>query len=327
MISSSFRVALILGLSQAPTLAHARPGGEPTFDLDRQAILGMLGEYQVGFHFQETVALAPGYAIKPAKDSGGFEVVILVEDSGRKIVLQHLLVSEGGHVTKHWRQDWTFEATERFEFSADQTWTHVPLAPEVTRGAWTQCVFEVSDAPRYCGTGTWNHRDGNPTWTSDRTWRPLPRREYTTRSDYNAINAENRHTLTPTGWTHEQDNSKVVRSAGESRVLTREFGFNDYQRITGHDFAPAYAYWKKTQAYWTRVRAAWAARLAQPGAVVLQTPVDGMPIIEALFGLAEQAQAGTTISDAKIAEVFARYVAQGRVQITGDSGATKPVHH
>ncbi|TQV02416.1 hypothetical protein DB813_22410, partial [Xanthomonas perforans] len=119
---------------------------------DRQSILAMQGEYAVDFAFDETVLLKPGYERASAMRSGASEVVIVVEDSPRRLVLQHVLVDEKtGHVTKHWRQDWTFEAPQRFEFTAEQTWTVHALTPAITSGAWTQCVYEVSDAPRYCG--------------------------------------------------------------------------------------------------------------------------------------------------------------------------------
>jgi hypothetical protein len=277
---------------------------------DRAAILAMRGEYQVDFAFSETVVLQPGYERKPGKRTGANEVVVVVEDSPQRIVLQHLLVADDGkHVTKHWRQDWIFEAPSRFEFAADQTWIVRPLAPEATRGAWTQCVYEVSDAPRYCGTGQWNHRYGVSTWTSDRTWRPLPRREYTTRSDYNAINAENRHTIVPGGWTHEQDNTKTVRGADGAtvRTLVREFGFNDYRKKTGFDFGPAYRYWEKTAPYWAKVRARWEAAFAQ-GGLRLKTKVDGMAMIIPLFEQAERLQADTSVDDAEIETVFASWV-------------------
>ncbi|MEO0996709.1 MAG: DUF6607 family protein [Pseudomonadota bacterium] len=255
-------------------------------DRDRRAILAMQGDYAVDFHFEETVALAPGYEPRTAKNSGGFETVLVVEDTPDRIVLQHLLVM-GGQVIKHWRQDWLYETPERFEFVADQTWAPRRLAPERIDGHWTQCVFEVSDAPRYCGTGRWNHRYGVSTWTGDRSWRPLPRREYTVRDDYNAINAENRHTVTPHGWTHEQDNTKTRRDGTRTdATLVREFGFNDYRSIAGYDFGPARDYWDRTADYWARVRAAWQKRL-QAGALKLTTDVDGMPIIEGTFAHAE----------------------------------------
>ncbi len=231
---------------------------------DRQAILSMVGEFGVTFAFEETVALADGYERFDPKRSGAAETVVLVEDSGDRIVLQHLLLV-GDSVVKHWRQDWMWEAEHRFEFSDDQTWTRVPLTAEQTQGKWTQCVYEVSDAPRYCGTGDWNHRYGNATWTSDRTWRPLPRRDYTIRDDYTALNVENRHTITPTGWTHEQDNSKVVRVNGETQqVLVREFGFNNYIRTDRTDFRAAYDYWDDTPAYWAKVRDSWTRMTSTP---------------------------------------------------------------
>ncbi len=277
---------------------------------DRKSILAMQGEYVVDFAFDETVLLQPGYERAPAQRSGGNETVIVVEDTPTKIVLQHILVDEkSGHVTKHWRQDWVYQAPSRFEFSADQTWQVRAIPAETTRGAWTQCVFEVSDAPRYCGTGRWSYDNGIATWTSDTTWRPLPRREYTKRSDYNAVAAINRHTLTPGGWTHEQFNTKVLRKPdGSQTELVREFGFNDYQKTKDVDFGPAYKYWKATQDYWARVRSRWDGFLSKPPGVHLKTKIDGMAMIIPLFEQAESLEQGKQVSDKQIDEVFAKWV-------------------
>ncbi|UYB51567.1 hypothetical protein OCJ37_16570 [Xanthomonas sp. AM6] len=298
---------LLLLLLAATGLAQAQDADPQR---DRASILAMQGEYLVDFAFDETVLLKPGYERAPAMRSGANEVVIVVEDSPRKVVLQHLLVdTKSGHVTKHWRQDWNYEAPQRFEFSADQTWQVRPLAAAATRGAWTQCVYEVSDAPRYCGTGRWDYADGHPTWTSDLSWRPLPRREYTKRSDYNALAVINRHTLTPAGWTHEQFNTKVLRKPdGSQQPIAREFGFNDYVKTNEVDFAPAYAYWKATQGYWAKVRAHWDAFLGKPPGVRLKTKLDGMAMIMPLFEQAEAVQQGKPVADAKIAAVFAQWV-------------------
>ena len=298
---------LLLGsVLVSPLSASAAPPPQA----DRTAILAMRGEYRVDFDFSETVVLQAGYERKPAKRTGANEVVVVVEESPQRIVLQHLLVSDDGkHVTKHWRQDWMFEAPSRFEFAADQTWVVRRLAPETTRGAWTQCVYEVSDAPRYCGTGRWQHQFGVSTWTSDRSWRPLPRREYTTRSDYNAVDAINRHVITPDGWAHEQDNTKTIRDArGQTTgVIVREVGFNDYRKSTDFDFGPAYRYWEKTAPYWAKVRARWDATFAQ-GGVRLKTKVDGMAMIIPLFEQAERLESGKTVADTEIWTVFARWV-------------------
>ncbi len=304
-------LALYLCLRPETVLASApTDGGGAAPARDREAILAMRGEYTVHFAFDETVALTPGYERRPTQRSGGDETVIVVEDSPRKIVLQHLLVdTRNGHVTKHWRQDWVYEAPARFEFTADQTWTLREVPAETRRGAWTQCVYEVSDAPRYCGTGRWTHDDGIAMWTGDASWRPLPRREHTKRSDYNAILAVNRHTRTPDGWTHEQFNTKVQRGVdGRSRALVREFGFNDYRRTRAVDFAPVYRYWEKTAGYWARVRARWDAAFAG-GGLQLRTKVDGMALILPLFTQAADIEAGMPVTDARIDAVFATWVA------------------
>jgi hypothetical protein len=304
--------AMALGLLSFHAAAQA-PAADPV--RDRESILAMRGEHQVDFEFDETVLLQPGYERAPAERSAGDEVVVVVEDSsanGRpaKIVLQHLLVdAKSGHVTKHWRQDWTYEAPSRFEYTGALTWTVRALAPGQTRGAWTQCVYEVDDAPRYCGTGRWDYRDGAATWTSDTTLRPLPRREYTRRSDYNVLEVVNRHTIVPGGWTHEQFNTKVLRKPDGSRVaIAREFGFDDYRDTDEVDFRPAYDYWKATGAYWARVRTRWDRFLSKPPGVHLKTKIDGMALIMPLFAQADAVEAGKTVSDAKIDKAFAEWV-------------------
>ncbi|WP_233198540.1 MULTISPECIES: DUF6607 family protein [Luteimonas] len=297
-------------LLPATALAGEVAASDPA--ADRAAILAMQGDYTIGFAFDETALLAPGYRRAEPQRSGGDEIVVVVEDTPEKIVLQHLLLDvDSGHVVKHWRQDWTFEATRRWEFAADQTWRQRDIPADRIEGAWTQCVFEVSDAPRYCGTGRWVHAHGTSTWTSDASWRPLPRREYTKRSDYNAVAAINRHTIVPGGWTHEQDNTKTIRDAAGhvTGELARETGFNDYRRTTAIDFAPAYAYWEATRAYWARVRARWATRLDSDDGVRLKTEVDGMALIMPLFAQAQTVRDGGRVDDAEIDAVFAEWVA------------------
>ncbi|MFT3754604.1 MAG: hypothetical protein QM769_01435 [Pseudoxanthomonas sp.] len=303
----------------ATTALPAMPAYAADPARDRAAILAMQGEHQVDFAFDETVLLQPGYERAPAMRSGGDEVVIVVEDSsidGRpaKIVLQHLLVDvKSGHVTKHWRQDWVYEAPMRFEFSADQTWTVRALSPQETAGAWTQCVYEVSDAPRYCGTGRWDYTDGAPTWTSDASWRPLPRREYTRRSDYNALQVVNRHTIVPGGWTHEQFNTKILRKPDGSRTaIAREFGFDDYRKTTEIDFKPAYEYWQATRGFWAQVRTHWDAFLSQPPGLHLKSKPDGMAIIMPLFEQADAVIAGKPVDAKLIDKVFADWAEAAR---------------
>lgn len=259
--------------SDYPTVERPVAGctaGEKAFECDRRAIFAMLGNYQVNFNFDETVVLKPGYTRKAPKRSTAFEHVLLVEDTGKRISLQHVLVMGGGTITKHWRQDWVYESPKHWAYIGNQRVEQQGRETGAIPGAWTQLVYEVNDAPRYSGSGKWNHRYGVSTWTSERGWRPLPRREYTKRDDYQLINGENRHTITPQGWTHEQDNTKVIRTDdGRDVVLVREFGFNEYRRIDGYDFKPASDYWKSTSGFWADIRDRWERALAKDGSVTL----------------------------------------------------------
>lgn len=260
---------------------------ERTFECDRRAILSMLGEYQVAFNFNETTVLKPGYVRKNPTHSGGFEVVVLVDDSGSSISMQHILVSASGMTIKHWRQEWIYEQSSHWVYVGNQRFENHNRKPASVSGTWTQLVFEVNDGPRYAGSGRWNHRYGVSTWTSERTWRPLPRREYTKRKDYQLLNVENRHTITPQGWTHEQDNTKVMREDGKDITLVREFGFNDYRRITGFNFRPGLAYWKATEPFWSVVRARWENELEKESHITLSFQTGDEEFSDTMLSLAD----------------------------------------
>jgi hypothetical protein len=275
---------------------------------DRLAILAMQGEHEAFFNFEETVVFEAGYQRRKAKPSAGYEWVVAVENSPEHIVLQHLLVSKDGkHVIKHWRQDWHYQASERLQYVGNDVWRMRPVPAEDVAGSWTQCVYEVSDAPRYCGTGRWQHGLVS-TWQSDHSWRPLPRREYTTRDDYNVLDVVNRHRIVPGGWTHEQDNLKAVSEAGAiTALIVGERGFNDYRRLEGHDFAPAKAYWHDTADYWARVRAEWQRRIDADKGVTLGYGKDGMPLIKVLFEQAEKIRAHKKVKDSAIARAIGQW--------------------
>jgi hypothetical protein len=226
---------------------------------DRQAILSMAGAYDVGFDFQETVPLAPGYQVHKPYHAAASELVLVVEQSERKIVLQHILTVAGEdapQAIKHWRQDWTFEDDSVLEYRGFQRWERRALAPGEARCGWTQAVFEINDGPRYEGWGRFVHEGGTSSWTSNQTWRPLPRRERA-REDYDVIVGSNRHTMTAAGWSHEQDNDKVALR-GAAQTLVREHGVNVYTRRKDQSMPVADGFWQQHQAFWRDVRAAWA---------------------------------------------------------------------
>jgi hypothetical protein len=280
----------------APTDAKA------SFECDHKSILAMAGEFKVRFTFDETVALAPGYAPHDAQRSGGSELVLVIADTGTHVSLQHILVLGKDHtIVKHWRQDWDYEPARVLHFRGNGRFEWNDVADADRRGAWSQTVFEVDDAPRYAGVGRWKHSEGEDSWTSDRTWRPLPRREYTKRTDYQALDVVNRHTLTPAGWVHEQDNTKLrVGADGAIVSVAREVGVNSYTRITDYDFAAGRDYWKKTEKLWSDVRDTWAAYESRGASMTTSPEPNGEPRIDKVFDLAERAEKGESIPQAEI---------------------------
>lgn len=273
-----------LSACSSPVIGNAP--AQADFERDRKAILAMAGEYHVDFRFDETVALRPGYKLHEPEHTEAHEFVELIEDRGDFISLQHVLV-EAGHVTKHWRQDWSYQQTRLWAYAGDSSWQRRELTPAQAHGAWVQTVWQVDDSPRYAGVGRWSHEGGVSAWTSDPTWRPLPRREHTVRSDYDVLVSVNRHTITPQGWAHEQDSYKLDRkaAAGEQR-LVREVGINRYTRVQGYDYSAGREYWRKTAPYWATVRAHWSELFAQHAYIGLRDAVDERPLFEATFAQA-----------------------------------------
>lgn len=246
----------------APVPSPAETRTDPAkFERDRQSIIAMAGDYKVSFDFIETVSFDKDYVVMPPKISGGEEVVRVIEDRGDFISLQHILVASHGDMTfpiKHWRQDWQYEPERVLVFIGGNTWEWRPLSPAEREGNWSQTVYQVDDAPRYGAVAAWTYDLGAPTWAPPHEWRPLPRRDMTTRDDYHAINAVNRHVITPLGWVHEQDNDKVVLSSGSPVLLAREVGVNTYERDSDFAVDVALDYWTDTEDFWAAIRDEWA---------------------------------------------------------------------
>jgi hypothetical protein len=227
-----------------------------------QAILKMAGEYRVSFRFEEVYATKPQYELKEPDISKASETVIVLENSANKISLQHLLVMKNT-VVKHWRQDWEYEPTSMWHYIGNYQWKKVALTPAESKGKWLQTVWQVDDSPRYASLGEWTSDHGIEAWTSQNTYRPLPRRELTTRDDYDTLSGFNRQAITANGWVHEQNNIKF--DAKTQTPIARELGFNQYIRVEKNqiDFSPAYDYWEKNKNYWETVRHAWDQALEQ----------------------------------------------------------------
>ncbi len=239
--------------STAETVETAR------FQRDRQAILAMVGDHRVSFDFTETVSFVEAYELKEPKLSGGFESVRVVEDRGDFISLQHLLVvgpEDAPFVVKHWRQDWRYEPARVLTFIGGNAWEWRDIPEAERAGAWSQTVYQVDDAPRYGAVARWTYEDDLAEWEPAEAWRPLPRRDMTTRDDYHAIDAVNRHVITPWGWVHEQDNTKLILT-GAPIPLAREIGVNTYRRFDDYPVEAADTYWTATEDFWAGVRDEW----------------------------------------------------------------------
>jgi len=222
---------------------------------DRAAIGNLEGCFQVTFNFAETFSPDTAYEYHDRYASAGTEYVIMIADEEDFISFQHLLVISDSMVIKHWRQDWVYEETTLLSYDRDQKWKTIEYSPEEVAGTWTQKVFQVDDSPRYESKGSWVHVDGKHYWegTGDA---PLPRREYTKRSDYNLVKRHSRIELSENGWFLEQDNEKILRDAAGDKLICMEKGMESF--TTGdYNCQPAIDWWNEQNAYWNEVRLVW----------------------------------------------------------------------
>jgi hypothetical protein len=295
-------------LADSPTAAwrELREAGLDKFERDRRAILAMAGEFRTSFDFIETVGFTPGFVPGRPYQSWATEKIDVIEDTGEKIVLQHVIVMEyvaddgsieGPVVQKHWRQDWIYQDTSIHAYSGGGSWTETSLSPDEVAGRWSQAVYQVDDSPRYEALGDWVHRGNYSAWTSDETWRPLPRRESSVRDDYDVLIGTNRHTITPTGWVHEEENLKARLAVtgeldSEQAFVAREQGVNRYEAIVDFDFSARDEYWEATADFWSDVRAAWAEIYASRERFAIATPPGGQTLFVPMFEYAAGLESG-----------------------------------
>ncbi|MFT6443281.1 MAG: hypothetical protein ACJASQ_000009 [Crocinitomicaceae bacterium] len=271
-------------------LASSYSFGQTKIDEDKQAIKSMCGCYEVGFNFIETFNYSDDstYTKSYEKHSDALEWVGLLEDSEGKVSIQHLLIVEHEEeemIIKHWRQDWLYENTGFYMFDRDNKWLFQEKNADEVAGQWTQKVYQVDDGPRYEGSSSWVHVDGKSYWENT-TDAPLPRREYTQRSDYNVTVRSNRHEITEDGWIHEQDNKKVVREDGsEDQVLAEEKGYNTYVRVEDSKCQTAKTWWEENGAFWSKARVAWETIYDKEKDLELEGEVEGKHIYDILFGM------------------------------------------
>ena len=289
---------------------------------DRRAILAMAGDYRTSFDFIETVGFTEGYQPRAPYQSWGTERVYVVANEPEFVSLQHIIVmhfvdddgfESDAMVVKHWRQDWQYEDAEVHDFQGRGAFLRRTLDPASREGAWTQTVYQVDDSPRYEAAGRWIHAPGVSYWQSDDRRRPLPRREFSVRDDYEALYGSHRITITPAGWTQEEDALKLVldennRPSSSQPYLAREAGLSRYDRVLDYDFSAGDDYWQDTGVFWSRVRQYWNALYKAESEFSFVKSVEGMPMFMALFGMAEEKFESVADMDEAIAALLAPYV-------------------
>ncbi len=294
--------ALAFGTAAIPAFAHGpipvklSAEEQAKFDADRASILAMAGTFKVKFDFQEQTAWQPDYTPIAPKVSGGHEVVRVIEDSGKRIVLQHILVGEHeGKIfpIKHWRQDWVYAPETYLAYAGPNQWKTQAVPEKMRHGRWSQTVWQTDDSPRYGGLGEWEVQGGIPRWRSGWTWRPLARRDAVRKPVYDRYHAINRHQPTPSGWVHWQDNMKMGMKDGKLIPYVQEMTLNTYTKFDGFNAKRADDYWAATKDYWAAVRAEWDAVIAKNGGIMVgEEAQNGSVTGPKLMGLADDIEAG-----------------------------------
>ncbi|WPO79436.1 DUF6607 family protein [Flavobacterium sp. KACC 22761] len=255
---------------------------------DIKSIKSMCGCYEVKFNFTETFSYPKDsltYKPSETKHESALEWVELLEDTPNKIVMQHLLIVSDDMIIKHWRQDWLYENTDLYSFDKGTSWKYKKLDKKAVKGQWTQKVYQVDDSPRYEGSSTWVHVDGQDYWANVAD-APLPRREQTKRNDYNVLKRRNIHEITSTGWNHEQDNDKLVRDdAGKDVLLAQEKGFDVYTKVPDSKCTAAQKWWATNKILWKNVRDKWQTLFDRHIDLNLEAKVDRKALYSLLFDL------------------------------------------
>lgn len=268
------------------------------FAKDRAAILAMTGTFQANFEFFETYGLSPDYKLVKPYQSWGTEYVFVVDDNEKSISLQHILIMyfehegkvQGPMVMKHWRQDWHYEKQIANEYQGYGRYLKKDYSQSSVKGKWLQEVYQVDDSPRYQVYGSWHHLEKTSVWKSENSWRPLPRREYSVRNDYNVLEGTHHISIRKKGWVHEQNNLKLnLATNSKKNYLSKETGINRYLALKNFDTKPGEDYWKKTKLFWQTVREYWKEIFANHEAISVAKKVNGKAMWEILFAAAEAA--------------------------------------
>ena len=254
---------------------------------DVQSIKSMCGCFEIEFNFAETFVFSEkeGYQKSKTYKARALEWGQLILDEKNKISIQHLLIvgsKQFPSIVKHWRQDWIYQNTDLYLYDKNDKWSYTSLDKKDVKGQWTQKVFQVDDSPRYEGSASWIHQDGKSYWENT-TPAPLPRREFSKRSDYNVTMRGNRHEITSDGWVHDQDNKKIQKEDDSQFVLAHEKGYSTYTKVPDSECKAAVDWWDKNGSKWKMVRDKWDIIYSSNKDLTLKPTVDDKKLYSYLF--------------------------------------------
>ena len=254
---------------------------------DIQSIKSMCGCFEIEFNFAETFVFSEkeGYQKSKTYKAKALEWGQLIIDEKNKISIQHLLIvgsKQFPSIVKHWRQDWIYQNTDLYLYDKNDKWSYISLDKKDVKGQWTQKVFQVDDSPRYEGSASWIHQDGKSYWENT-TPAPLPRREFSKRSDYNVTMRGNRHEITNNGWVHDQDNKKIQKEDDSQFVLAHEKGYSTYTKVLDSECKAAVDWWDKNGYKWKMVRDKWDIIYSSNKDLTLKPSVDDKKLYSYLF--------------------------------------------
>lgn len=260
----------------------------------------MAGCYEVTFDFKETRVNIPNHPdhSEPHLETG-LEWVEVDHEAPGQIALQHILLTVIGPI-KHWRQEWNkspsviwdFKGRSNFaEEKSSLKWSKRKVQPDPL--GWSQRVTQVDDSPRYDCVAQWEVLADKTVWECEAPG-PLPRREFSHRSDYDILQRVNRHYSNEQGWMHEQKNIKL-QSQGPVAVA-EEVGINTYKKVDDAQCNESRQWWKENRAVWNFVQDEWVKLMNERDELVIKTEVNGEPLWRTLSLWAKEHK-GVSLTD------------------------------
>ena len=101
----------------------------------------------------------------------------------------------------------------------------------------------------------------------------------------------NHHEIFDWGWSHEQDNDKLVREADKKDViLAQEKGYNTYRKVENERCIAAQVFWEDNKEMWALVRKQWNTIFSMRQNIQLKDKVEGKRLYQYLFALQSNAK-------------------------------------